>query len=86
MLIEIDSLNRSPWFPVRCARSEPAKSTKWNFEVVTTSSAAEKAKRDYKQKGNERKAHEKRNSFVAAQTTSSPLSDHGTKRLLMAGL
>jgi len=32
VLIETDSLKRVPWLPVRCALSEPAKSTKWNRE------------------------------------------------------
>ena len=35
LLMWTDSLKRSPMLPVRWARSEPAKSTKWNFADVT---------------------------------------------------
>uniref|UniRef100_A0A4W3IGH3 Uncharacterized protein n=1 Tax=Callorhinchus milii TaxID=7868 RepID=A0A4W3IGH3_CALMI len=33
LLIWMDSFSRSPAFPVRTMRSEPAKSTKWNLEI-----------------------------------------------------
>mmetsp|Transcript_2568 Transcript_2568/g.4731 ORF Transcript_2568/g.4731 Transcript_2568/m.4731 type:complete len:209 (-) Transcript_2568:737-1363(-) len=37
LLILMPSIMRAPTAPVRFSRSDPARSTKWNFEVITSS-------------------------------------------------